>query len=52
MKRQTKTTGQLINKVEGALAIAMMNGDKVMVAKWTKALEAAINGTQMPDFVA
>jgi hypothetical protein len=51
MKR-TKTTGELINKLENAIAIANMRGDVKSAEKFTKALEIAINSTQMPEVLA
>jgi hypothetical protein len=46
------TTGQLINKLERAIALANMRGDVESARMFVKALEVAINSTGMAGFVA
>lgn len=46
------TTGQLINKLEQAIAIANMRGDKAAAERFAKALAAAANSTKMPAVLA
>jgi BMFP domain-containing protein YqiC len=46
-----KSTGNLINKLETAIALAVMRGDKEAEAKFTKALEMALNSTDAAAFI-
>jgi hypothetical protein len=46
------TTGALVNKLENAIAVAMMRGDKVAEQKFTKVLEMAVNSTDFPKVSA
>lgn len=48
----TISTGQLVNKLENALALAIMRGDKQAEQKFTKALEMAANSTDFPKVSA
>lgn len=53
MKKQRKvTTGQLVNKLERAIAVANMRGDKAAAERLSKALASAINSTRMPRVLA
>jgi hypothetical protein len=46
------STGELVNKLENSLALAIMRGDKVSEQKFTKALEMAVNSTDFPKVSA
>lgn len=46
------STGKLVNKLENAIAVAIMRGDKLAEQKFTKALEMAINSTDFPKVSA
>jgi hypothetical protein len=50
MKRTSK--GELINKLENAIAVAIMRGDKASEQKFTKALEVAVNSSDFPKVSA
>lgn len=53
MKKPRKvTTGQLVNKLERAIAIANMRGDRAAADRLSKMLESAVNSTQMPKVLA
>lgn len=47
-----KQTGKLVNKLEQAIAIAIMRGDKASEMKFTRALEVAVNSTNFPKVSA
>lgn len=50
--KKTPSVGKLVNKLENAIAIANMRGDKAAAEKFQQMLEAALNGTQMKEVVA
>ena len=50
--KKTPSVGQLVNKLENAIAIANMRGDAAAAEKFKKMLEQALNGTQMRGVVA
>jgi hypothetical protein len=53
MKKARKvTTGQLINKLERAIAVANMRGDRAAAERFTKVLEAAMNSTNAKAVLA
>ena len=48
----SKTIGNLVNTLEQAIAVAIMNGDGQSEQKFTKALEMALNSTDFPKVSA
>ena len=53
MKKTRKvTTGQLINKLERAIAVANMRADKAAAERFTKLLASAANSTALREIVA
>jgi hypothetical protein len=53
MKKARKvTTGQLINKLERAIAVANMRGDRDAAERFMKLLASAANSTALRGIVA
>jgi len=52
MKKKAPSIGQLVNKLESAIAIANMRGDLRSAEQFRKMLEAAFNSTQFPKVSA
>lgn len=51
MKTNRKQNLSVITKLENAIAIAVMRGDREAEAKFTKALEHILNQTGMRHFI-
>lgn len=49
--KKAPTIGQLVNKLEKAIALANMRGDKAASEQFQRFLESALNGTQMKEVI-